>query len=154
MTCRARGFTLCHAVNATLSTEWTDMFRWEQSPDRIEMWIEDADLKAVFGEALMALGDVLTEERGGAPVMKDVSAGAPDRPALLAEWLNELAALAEDEGFVAERVVRMDLADDQIDARIAGQLLTPRHKIKGARCHRLELESSGDPCRAHVVLDV
>lgn len=129
------------------------MFRWDERPSQIEAWIEDVDEKAVFGEALMALGDVLTEERGGAPVMRDIEAGADSPARLLAAWLDALAALARDEGFVAERVVHIDLADDRVEARVAGQLLAPRKAIKAATCHRLEMRESDGAWHAHVVLD-
>ncbi len=36
---------------------------------------------------------------------------AADRPALLAEWLAELAFLAETEGFVADRVETLELEE-------------------------------------------
>lgn len=118
------------------------------------MWIEDIDRRAVFNEALMALGDVLTEERGGAPLMHDVSAAASTPRELLANWLNALAALAGEEGFIAERIVHMDLADDRLDARVAGQRLAPRHAVRGATCHELEMQETDGIWRAHVVLDV
>jgi SHS2 domain-containing protein len=129
------------------------VFHWRQHPTQIEIWIEDVDLDDAFTEAMMALGDVLTEERGGVPVMHDVSVAAPDVPKLLAEWLNALARLAAEEGFIAERVVRMDLADTRLDARVGGQRLVPRHVVKGATCHELEMKSD-HLWRAHVVLDL
>jgi SHS2 domain-containing protein len=129
------------------------MFHWKKHPSQIELWIEDVDEKSVFTEALMALGDVLTEERGGVPVMHDVSVAASDPRELLAAWLNELAELAAEEGFIAERMIRMDLADARLDARVGGQRLVPRYAIEGATCHELEVQESEGTWRAHVVLD-
>ena len=129
------------------------MFRWEERPGQIEIWIEDVDEKAVFGEALMAIGDVLTEERGGEALMHDIEAAADQPARLLAEWVNELSRLARDDDFVAERVVRMEMADDRVAARVAGQRLAPRHAIRAATCHRLEMSSSDGTWHAHVVLD-
>lgn len=71
------------------------------------------------------------------------------------EWLQELVYLAENDGFVPERVVEMDLADDSLDAVVAGQRTTPQTLVKGVTYHRLEFEQDGEKTwHARVILDV
>ena len=130
------------------------MYHWVDHESEVELFIEDEDVRGVMTEALVALGELLSEERGGEAVTHEVSVSAPDLPALLAEWLNELVFLAETDGFIPERVVRMEIADTTLKATVAGQRSVPRSLIKGVTYHRLELEEAEGEWRARVVLDV
>jgi SHS2 domain-containing protein len=86
------------------------MYRWLEHTTERELWIEDEATKAVLGEAAIALGDLLREHPGGEPLMHEVSLGASDLPTLLMEWLRELVRLASEDGFVPERILKMDLS--------------------------------------------
>ncbi len=130
------------------------MYRWIEHTSEVEVVIEDESPTAVFAEALVALGDLLTEERGGYPVTHEVSATAPDLPALLVEWLNELVYLAETDGLIPECAVRIDLTDTTLSATVGGQRRRPRTVVKGVTYHNLELAEADGGWRARVVLDV
>ncbi len=131
------------------------MYRWLDHTSERELWIEDEDPKAVLGEAAIALGDLLREHSGGEPVTHPVQVSAPDLPTLLVEWLEELVYLAENDGFVPERVVKMDLSDGSLEAVVAGQRTTPQTLVKGVTYHRLEFERGEEGAwHARVVLDV
>ncbi len=114
------------------------MWRWIETDSGIELEIEDEGPEAVFKEALVAFGDLLTEERGGEPVFHHVSLGSSDLPALLAEWMNELIRLAESDGFVPERVEKLALATDALEADVGGQRAIPRSPVKPLSYHDLE----------------
>lgn len=131
------------------------MYRWLDHTSEAELWIEDESPKAVLGEAVIALGDLLGERREGEPVTHRVGVAAADLPTLLAEWLGELAYLAETDGFAPKRVVEMDLSDSSVEAVVAGQRTDPQTLVKGVTYHRLEFERDGDRAwHARVVLDV
>ena len=91
------------------------MHRWVDHAAELELELEATSERGVFEEALAALGGLLAERTGGEEeadaelARQQVSASAPDRATLLAEWLSELAYLAESEGFVPRRVERMEL---------------------------------------------
>jgi SHS2 domain-containing protein len=130
------------------------MYRWIEHTGEIELEIEDESPEAVLNEALVAFGDLLTEERGGEPVAHQVDISAPDLPALLAEWMNELVYLAETDGFVPERVERLTLIDSGLHAEIGGQRHIPRNPVKAVTYHDLELQDVEGVWYARVVLDV
>lgn len=131
------------------------MYRWLDHTSELELWIEDEDPKAVLGEAAIALGELLREHRGGEPVTHPVRLSASDLPALLVDWLGELVYLAENDGFVPERVVEMDLSGSSVDAVLGGQRIAPQTLVKGVTYHRLEFEQGDDGgWHARVVLDV
>ena len=73
---------------------------------------------------------------------------------LLADWIAELAYLAESEGLVARGVERVELAGDSISATVTGERGDPPHLVKAVTYHRLEFERAGERWRARVVLDV
>jgi SHS2 domain-containing protein len=120
----------------------------------IELLIEDATPEGVFTEALVALGDVLSEARKGEPVTHAVRISAPDLPALLAAWMEELVFLAETDGFIPERVVEIELEDTGIVAVVGGERSVPQSLIKAVTYHRLEMGRTDAGWRARVVLDV
>ena len=61
-----------------------------------------------------------------------VTVAATDRPALLAGWIGELLFLAESEGFVATRLVDLDLQTARLTATVAGLLAEPPPLVKAA----------------------
>jgi SHS2 domain-containing protein len=131
------------------------VYRWLDHTSERELWIEDETPKAVLGEAAIALGDLLREHRQGEAVTHPVRISAPDLPALLVEWLEELVYLAETDGFVPERVVEMDLAGNAVEAVVAGQRTAPQTLVKGVTYHRLEFAQDDENAwHARVILDV
>jgi SHS2 domain-containing protein len=131
------------------------LYRWLDHTSERELWIEDETPKAVLGEAAIALGDLLREHRRGEPVTHPVSLSASDLPSLLVEWLEELVYLAENDGFVPERVLKMDLSGSAVAAVVAGQRTTPQALVKGVTYHRLEFEQDDEGVwHARVILDV
>ena len=131
------------------------MYRWLDHTSERELWIEDETPKAVLGESAIALGDLLREHPGGKPVTHPVSLSAADLPSLLVEWLEELVYLAENDGFIPERVLKMDLSGSAVEAVVAGQRTTPQTLVKGVTFHRLEFEQGEDGAwHARVILDV
>jgi SHS2 domain-containing protein len=130
------------------------LYRWAEHTSEIELLIEDDSPEAVFTEALVALGDVLSEARGGEPVTHEVGISAPDLPALLAGWMEELVYLAETDGFIPERVAKLELEGTSLVAVVAGERSVPQSLIKAVTYHRLELKRANGTWRARVVLDV
>jgi SHS2 domain-containing protein len=130
------------------------MYRWLEHTAEIELLIEDETPEAVFTEAMVALGDVLGDARGGEPVTHDVRIRAPDRAALLAGWMEELVFLAETDGFIPHRIERLELDAETLTARVGGERSVPQSLIKAVTYHRLEMEPAGGGWRARVILDV
>jgi SHS2 domain-containing protein len=133
-------------------------YRWVDHTAEVELEIEAAGEREVLEEALRALAELLgtegSEPAVGQPPRRRLSAHAADRPALLAAWIEELAFLAESEGFVATELLDLDLAADGLDATVAGVFAEPPPLVKAVTYHRLAFESSGDGYVARVVLDV
>lgn len=131
------------------------MYRWVEHTSEVELLIEDESPEAVLTEALVALGELLTpDEPGGTPVTHEVELTAADRPAVLAEWLNELVYLAETDGFIPERVVHLELEDSSLRATVGGLRSVPQNLIKAVTYHQLEMGQVEGEWHARVVLDV
>lgn len=98
-------------------------------------------------------GLLQSSRRAPAPP-REVRLSAPDGAALLADWLSELAYLAESEGFVPERLEWLELGETELAARLEGFTGEPPHLVKAATYHRLSLAPAGSRWRATAVLDV
>jgi SHS2 domain-containing protein len=137
-------------------------YRWVDHTAELELEIEATTEVAVFAEALAAVAELLgqDDEERGAPgatperVTRAVELDARDRATLLADWVAELAVLAETEGLVPERAPRLDLGQRHLAAIVEGRVGSPPHVIKGATLHRLSLEPADSGFRATLVLDV
>jgi SHS2 domain-containing protein len=127
-------------------------YGWGEHVGELELWVEAPDEAAVFAEAVAALGELLATE--GAPAAREVSAGGADRATLFAAWLEELAFLAETEGFVPEAVEALELDAERVRARITGRRGSPPHLVKAVTYHRLGFEPTEAGWRATAVLDV
>jgi SHS2 domain-containing protein len=136
------------------------MHRWVDHTAELELEIEAASERGVFEEALAALGGLLAERAGGEentdakPARHEVSASAPDHASLLAEWLSELAYLAESEGFVPARIERLELTDNALEATVVGRRGSPPHLVKAVTYHRLGIWEEDETWHARVILDV
>ena len=139
------------------------MYRWVDHTAEVELEIEAGSEREVLEEALRALAELLGIERsddvaraieGSGDVARAVTVEAADRPALLAGWIEELAFLAETEGFVATRLLDVDLQSHGLHATVAGVLGEPPPLVKAVTYHRLAFEPSGERYVARVVLDV
>jgi SHS2 domain-containing protein len=123
----------------------------------LEVEIEAPTERGVFEDGFEAMRELLGGEGGAgdAPARsREVSLAGTDRAALLAEWLAELAFIAESEGLVPERLAALELAEDGLRALVEGSEGTPPHLVKAATYHRLALERREAGWRATVVLDV
>ena len=129
------------------------MHRWVEHTAELELLIDAETEAGVFVEAAEALSQLLGARMEGEPARREVEVSAPDRPALLAEWLNELVFLSE-QGFVPEGVVALELGEAGLRATVQGRAGEPRSLVKAVTYHRLQLELEGVRWHGRVVLDV
>jgi SHS2 domain-containing protein len=135
------------------------MYRWVEHTGELELELEARSERGLFQEALAALGGLLSERAGhegadASSVLHQVSASAPDRATLLAEWLSELAYLAESAGFVPDRVERLEVSGNALDATVVGHRASLPHLVKAVTYHRLGMWDEDETWRARVILDV
>jgi SHS2 domain-containing protein len=128
--------------------------RWLDNTAELELTVEAPTEEAVLAEAAVALGELLTDEPEGEPARREVAVSAPDEPALLAEWLNELVFLSETESFVPERVVELELSAGRLRALVDGRIAAPKTLVKAVTYHGLVLEREGVGWRGRATLDV
>jgi len=112
------------------------------------------ELAAEAGRALGAL------ELGQAPIAasgpwRNFEIRAPDREALLVEWLNELIYRAETECWIPVDIVVRSATQTALDLRARGVVVdeTPT-RVKAATFHGLRIAPVADGLGAEVVLDV
>lgn len=138
------------------------MHRFVEHTAELELHVEAPSEEQVFAEAGEAIATLLGYPEPGPTTRRSVAATAADRPALLAEWLNELVYLA-DEGFLPERVVSIALSGEadenggesrRLAATVEGRTGEPRSLVKAVTYHRLRLERDGVLWHGRVVLDV
>jgi SHS2 domain-containing protein len=130
------------------------VYRFADHIGEIEIELEAASEPELFAEGLAAMRELLEDAPEGERLRRAVAVEARDRATLLADWLGELAFLAETEGLVPERVAELELEDRALRAVVEGRRGSPAHLVKAATYHRLALERTGDRSRARVVLDV
>jgi len=130
---------------------------WDEHTGELQLWVTAASEGDVFREAVRALADVLAEEGPSAQrgtEARDIALEGDDRAVLLAEWLGELAFLAETDDFVPDEVEALDLGADGLRARVRGHFGRPPHLVKAVTYHDLRFEPVAEGWRAQVVLDV
>jgi SHS2 domain-containing protein len=129
-------------------------YRWIEHTGELEVELQARSQGGLFEAALEAMRELLSFDATPEPMQAEIELQADDRAALLADWLGELAFLAEARGLVPKRLVALELRDDGISATVAGSRGDPPHLVKAATYHRLRFEPAGGGWRARVVLDV
>jgi SHS2 domain-containing protein len=129
------------------------MYRWIEHTGELELEVESDSEQGVFEEALAAFRELVADGEGAAE-SESVRLVSRDRATLFADWLAELAFLAETRQFVPLRADRIELAGDGLLAEVAGERGSPPPLVKAVTYHRLSFERAGDRFRARAVLDV
>jgi SHS2 domain-containing protein len=128
------------------------MYRFVEHTAELEVELEADSPEGVLQEALRAFAE-LTGPGEGDVVEHRVDVSAPDLPALLAAWLDELVFLAD-----TERVVPESADVSVVGARVAGLVRArrgePRPLVKAVTLHRLRFRPEDGVWRGRVVLDV
>jgi protein archease len=126
-------------------------YRWVDHTAEVELHVAAASEEAVLEDAMKAVAELL-DGGTGKPETRYVRLEAPDRGALLVQWLEELVFLAETEGFIPEDA-ELTL-NDGLEATVHGRTGRPRPLVKAVTYHGLEFGPAGDGWQAKVVLDV
>ena len=130
------------------------MYQWRSHTAEIELAIEAETPEDVFADAVTALGELIALDRERDKLQRQVTLDAPDRAALLVEWLEELIFLADTDSFVAERVDDLRLEDSSLRATLVGRRGSVEPLVKAATYHGLRLAAVDGTWQARVVLDV
>jgi SHS2 domain-containing protein len=129
-------------------------FRWIEHTGELELELEAASERGIFETGFHAMRELIQSNQWRERLEVPVALTGSDRAALLADWLGELAFLAETRGLVPERLASLTLADDGLWAVVQGSAGDPPHLVKGVTYHGLRFERTEDGWRARAVLDV
>ena len=132
------------------------MYRWVDHTSELELHVEAESEAEVYAEATRALGELLGGDglTEGEREARELDVRAPDRPALLAAWLEELVFLAESEGIVPDAAEPAELSETRLRGVVRGVRGDPPPLVKAVTYHRLSFEPAGEGWRATVGLEV
>jgi SHS2 domain-containing protein len=118
------------------------------------------DLKQVFANAALGLFSLITElDTVSEKNIYHIQVKAPDRDALLVNWLNELIYRFEAKEMLFHRFTISTLTDTELKATGYGEKIDlAKHElkiqVKAATYHMLKIEQNKDEWRAQVIFDV
>jgi len=130
---------------------------FEEHTGEVQLHLVAPTLGQLFEEAPKALAELMVEQlaEGPAPSVELVKLSAPDREALIVEWLNELIFRSETQQKIYGEARILRLSDTELEAEIRGK--TPERlgtAVKAATYHRLKIVSQENGYAATVILDV
>jgi len=117
-------------------------------------------MEGAFVNAARGMLDLMVDSKGLCPAeFRRIQVKGKDREALLVAWLSELLYLFEVEGFLPVEYEIGNLGDQQLEAKVRGDILDPtRHSVKGlvkaATYHLVEVKEVDGRWQVQVVLDV
>ena len=129
-------------------------YRWIEHTGELELELAAATERGIFESGFEAMCDLLSNGESPERLEISVQVEGRDRSALLADWLGELAFLAETRGLTPDRLSLLELDEGGLRAMVQGWEGAPPHLVKGATYHRLSLAPTDAGWRARVVLDV
>ena len=129
-------------------------YRWVEHTAELGLELEAHTDRGIFEDALTAYSELAGGVPPGERERREIALNASDRGDLLTQWLEELVFLADSDGFVADRILELDLRDAALSATVEGASGSPRPLVKAVTYHDLRFEEHADGWRAYVVLDV
>lgn len=130
---------------------------FEEHTGEVQVLLEAPTLQELFVEAGRALAGLMATEPPASvrPPGERIALQAPDREALLVDWLNELIFLSETRKQVFTELSIEELSDTSLRAVVRGgeppALRTP---VKAATFHGLRIAGGPGAYSARLVLDV
>jgi SHS2 domain-containing protein len=118
------------------------------------------DMKQAFANAAQGLFSLITElDTIKEKEQRNIEVTAPDREALLVNWLNELIYLFEAKEMLFSRFDITSLTDTELRASGYGEKIDlAKHKlktqVKAATYHMLKIEQNEGGWKAQVIFDV
>ena len=127
----------------------------EEHVGEVELRVEGESLADLFTETAHAIGEVLGHAVPDDPgVHRGVTLEAPDRNALLVDWMNELVYLTDRNERIYEARIEV-INDRMLKGTLHGRSVANlRQQIKAATFHGLEIHDVAGHLVANVVLDV
>jgi SHS2 domain-containing protein len=130
------------------------MHEWRSHTAEVELAIEAETPEQVFHESALAFGELIARGGEGKPASHAVVLAAPDRGALLVDWLEELIFLADTEQFIPEGADELDADEHSLRGTVVGRRGDVEPLVKAATYHGLRFTQEGGMWQARVVLDV
>ena len=130
------------------------MHRWIDHTAELEVELTAPTAEAVFGEAVVAIAELLGGGTGAGAGTRTVEVEASDRAALLAAFVEELVFLAESDRLIATAARAVTLGDGRVRAEVEFEEGDPPHLVKAVTYHRLAFEQGEGGYHATAVLDV
>ena len=130
---------------------------FEEHTGEVRLHLDAPELSALLAEAGRALAELMTDQpvRPSVDGPEEVRVRAPDRDALLVEWLNELIFRSETHKKVYADVTVLRATDTELVASIrGGEPERLKTAVKAATFHNLRIAERGGRVSATVVLDV
>lgn len=128
------------------------MYRFVEHTAELELELQARSAEEALEEALRAFSELAGHGEGDV-VEREVDVEAPDLPALLAAWLDELLFLAETERLLPEEA-EVRVRGARATGVIRGRRGDPRPLVKGVTLHRLRFRQENGSWQGRVVLDV
>lgn len=125
----------------------------------IGIMAKGADMKQAFANAARGLFSLITDLKSVREIkQRNIEVVAPDREALLVNWLNELIYLFETKEMLFSRFDITSLTDTVLKATAYGEKINRkkhhlRRGVKAATYHMLKIEDS-DGCKVSVLFDI
>ena len=131
------------------------VYHWIDHTGELELEVRARDEAEIFEHALAAVHELLDDgNRDFGEVSHQLELSGTDRATLLADYLAELFFLGETQGFVPDRLERLELRDRELSATVRGRRGRPPHLVKAVTYHELAFDRSAEGWRACMVLDV
>jgi SHS2 domain-containing protein len=130
------------------------MHEWRSHTAEVELAIEAETPEDVFRESAVAFGELVARSGEGEPASHPIALAAPDRGALLVEWLEELIFLADTAQFIPEGVAELHANESSLRGVVVGRRGEVEPLVKAATYHGLRFAQEGAMWQARVVLDV
>jgi SHS2 domain-containing protein len=90
---------------------------------------------------------------------RDITVTAPDREALLVNWLNELIYLVDAEEVLFKEFDIIQITETKLQAKCYGEKINSKkhhlqREVKAATYHQLKIEQTAEGWRAQVIFDI
>ncbi len=117
-------------------------------------------MSRAFENAARGLFSLIIDTNRVKPVLqKRITVTAPDREALLVNWLNELIYLSETERVLFREFNIEEMTDTKLVATAGGERIDRRRhnlkrEVKAATYHRLSVEQKPEGWQIQVIFDI
>ncbi|MCX8146875.1 MAG: archease [Candidatus Woesearchaeota archaeon] len=142
-----------------MTTEKSEKFRFLKHTADAKIQAYGKNIEEAFSNAALAMFSIMVNTKSIEPkITKKIKVNGNDKNALLYNFLEELLFLLDSEGFLLNRVKKIKISENSLEAEVTGDTASEKYEchgeVKAVTYNDMEIKETKEKTTVQVVFDL